>query len=32
MTAFAPETLRDKVDYSVIVSNKHLKLNTFWLL
>lgn len=32
MTTLSPETSRDKVDYLVIVPNKHLKLNTFWLL
>lgn len=32
MTTLTPETLRDKVDYLVIVLNKHLELNTFWLL
>lgn len=31
-TMMTPETLKDKVDYLVIVPNKHLKLNTFWLL
>lgn len=32
MTTLSPETSRDKVDYFVIVPDKHLRLNTFWLL
>lgn len=32
MTTLSPETSRDKVDYLVIVPDKHLRLNTFWLL
>lgn len=32
MTILSPETSRDKVDYLVIVPDKHLRLNTFWLL